>query len=128
MFRVFLGRIVPLGLTVLLLRSSFSPIKPALAAFSAATNALTGERSTDSGAAFPAAGQPPPTSLGGLQGLLSSLTTSTPRPDAKAQLDEVIKHVKERGTPPRPSPAHDTRTPEALPSSKRGKRSKSSPP
>jgi hypothetical protein len=126
MLRVFLGRIVPLGLTILLLRSSFSPIQPALAAFAAATRALAGEASTDSGAAFPGGGAtPPPQTLGGLRGLLASLTgSSPPPPDAKAQLDEVIRHVKERGSLPRPEPVHSPHSPDAAPPPRRGSRSR----
>ena len=52
MFKIFLGRVLPLGATAALLQSSVSPLKPALQAFGAATNALAGQSTQDSGADF----------------------------------------------------------------------------
>jgi hypothetical protein len=81
------GRLVPLGMTGAFLQTSYSPIRPALNAFRAATSALSGEAVNNSGA-------------GGL----------VPTGDARMQLDQIIADVKAKGgsglvTPPG-SPPH----------------------
>ena len=58
--QLIIGRVLPLGLAGLFLQSSVSPIRPALNAFAAATDALAGRSSDHVEANFPGtAGAPP---------------------------------------------------------------------
>ena len=108
MLKLLLGRLLPLGATAFLLKSSFSPIKPALAAFGAATDALAGQSTAQVDANFPGAdGSSPQVQVptaGSVRGALGSLFGDGQSEQAKAELDRVIADVKYHGHPPEPVP------------------------
>ena len=109
MLKLLLGRLMPLGAAAFLLKSSVSPIKPALNAFAAATDALAGQSTSHVDANFPGAdGSMPQVSVPRVQGLLGSLFHNDQSAQAKAELDQVIADVKYHGHPPEsvPQPAH----------------------
>lgn len=109
--KLLVGRVLPLGAAAMLLKSSYSPIQPALAAFGAATNALSGDASDDSGAHFDqlaqdAQGQIAAAQGGGIKGALENLFGHSSHPDqAKKELDAIIEHVKGGGRGPDDSPS-----------------------
>lgn len=103
MLKLLLGRLLPMGAAGLLLKSSISPIKPALAAFRAATDALAGESTAHVDANFPGADgtQPPQLAVPSAKGVLGSLLGKSDREaQAKAELERVIADVKYHGHPP----------------------------
>lgn len=130
--KLLLGRAMPMGAAALLLKSSYSPIQPALAAFGAATNALSGQSTQDSGADFDkvaqeAQGQIQQAQGGGLKSILDKLFSGGSHPDAaKKQLDDIIQHVKDRGgdaPDPGPQPPSDSAhvsQPASAPGNKKG--------
>ena len=61
--QLIIGRVLPLGLAGLFLQSSVSPIRPALNAFAAATDALAGRSSDHVEANFPGTAGAPPVQL-----------------------------------------------------------------
>ena len=100
--KLLLGRVLPMGAAALLLKSSYSPIQPALAAFGAATNALAGHSADDSGAHFDEAaqamqGQIQQAQSGGIKGMLENLFGGSHPDQAKKQLDAIIANVKSHG-------------------------------
>jgi hypothetical protein len=89
MFKVFLGRILPLGATAMLLKSSFSPLEPALRAFGAANAALSGQSTNDSGADFESMAKKALAGAGLGNGAAQEASS-------KEELNDIIKSVKAR--------------------------------
>lgn len=125
--KLFFGRVLPMGAAALLLKSSYSPIQPALAAFGAATNALAGQGADDSGAHFDQAaqdmqGQIQQAQRGGLEGVIHNLFGGGSHPDqAKQQLDAIINNVKNRGElPPEPGDHPRASQPAQAPAKRKG--------
>jgi hypothetical protein len=93
MMRLLFAKVLPLGLTGAFLQSSVSPIKPALNAFMAATDALAGKSTANSGADFEAMLQDQ-LKNGAVPGI-GGKAPEKPKPEnAKDQLNDIIAQVK----------------------------------
>ncbi|MBS2032596.1 MAG: hypothetical protein JST54_32280 [Deltaproteobacteria bacterium] len=109
--QIILGRVLPLGAAGFFLHSSASPIKPALAAFEAASSALAGESADHTDANFPGAVQPqvdaiptPDKVKKSFSSAISNIFSGGNKTQAQAQLDGIINDVKYHGHPPDPGP------------------------